>query len=136
MSVRLEHANVCVREMEAMIRFLQTAFPEFRVRDQGMGKGGRRWAHVDLPTRPVNRVLPLTFTVEPRRTPLPERSRKGCRGRETSEIRRRSGGSDRRLRTAVRNSKLPGVFPELVAGRQDELQSPIPNPELGCEGFS
>lgn len=30
MAVRLEHANLCVRDMEAMIRFLQTAFPEFR----------------------------------------------------------------------------------------------------------
>ena len=35
MSVRLEHANTCVRDMEAMIRFLQTAFPKFRVRDEG-----------------------------------------------------------------------------------------------------
>jgi hypothetical protein len=35
MSVRLEHANIYVHDMEAMIRFLQTAFPEFRVRDEG-----------------------------------------------------------------------------------------------------
>jgi len=32
MSVRLEHANLCVRDIEEMIRFLQAAFPEFQVR--------------------------------------------------------------------------------------------------------
>lgn len=32
MAVRLEHANLTVRDIEGMIRFLQTAFPEFRVR--------------------------------------------------------------------------------------------------------
>jgi hypothetical protein len=35
MSLRLEHTNTCVRDMEVMICFLQTAFPEFRVRDEG-----------------------------------------------------------------------------------------------------
>lgn len=46
MTVRLEHANLCVRDMEAMIRFLQTAFPEFRVRGEGMSNDCTRWAHV------------------------------------------------------------------------------------------
>jgi hypothetical protein len=30
MAVRLEHANLIVRDINGMIRFLQTAFPEFR----------------------------------------------------------------------------------------------------------
>ena len=46
MGVRLEHANLCVRDMEAIVRFLQTAFPEFQVRGEGMNNDGRRWAHV------------------------------------------------------------------------------------------
>jgi catechol 2,3-dioxygenase-like lactoylglutathione lyase family enzyme len=46
MAVRLEHANLCVRDMEAMTRFLQTAFPEFPVRGEGVTNDGRRWAHV------------------------------------------------------------------------------------------
>ncbi|MBI3838631.1 MAG: VOC family protein [Planctomycetia bacterium] len=46
MSVRLEHANLCVRDIEAMIRFLQTAFPEFQVRGEGSGHDGTRWVHV------------------------------------------------------------------------------------------
>ena len=32
MTARLEHANLCVRDVDAMLRFLQTAFPEFHIR--------------------------------------------------------------------------------------------------------
>ena len=35
MTVRLEHANLFVRDIDATIRFLQTAFPEFRMRFDG-----------------------------------------------------------------------------------------------------
>ena len=46
MAFRLEHANLCVRDVDGMIRFLQTAFPEFRVRGQGLTQEGMRWLHV------------------------------------------------------------------------------------------
>lgn len=46
MAVRLEHANLCVREIDGMIRFLQTAFPEFRVRGEGVSHEGVRWVHI------------------------------------------------------------------------------------------
>ena len=46
MAVRLEHANLCVRDLEAMIRFLRTAFPEFRMRGEGTSQEGTRWVHV------------------------------------------------------------------------------------------
>lgn len=46
MVARLEHANLSVRDVEAMIRFLQTAFPDFRVRREGTKPDGTRWAHV------------------------------------------------------------------------------------------
>ncbi len=36
MAVRLEHANLTVRDIEGMIRFLRTAFPEFQVRGEGL----------------------------------------------------------------------------------------------------
>ena len=45
MSVKLEHANLCVRDIEVMIRFLKTAFPEFRVRADRTGADGERWVH-------------------------------------------------------------------------------------------
>ena len=46
MTVRLEHANLCVRNIDEMIRFLQTAFPEFRIRHDATGADGTRWVHV------------------------------------------------------------------------------------------
>ncbi len=46
MAVRLEHANLTVRDIEGMIRFLQTAFPEFRVRGEGRSNDGSRWVHI------------------------------------------------------------------------------------------
>ncbi len=57
----------------------------------------------------------------------------GYRERETSEIRRRSGGSGPPLRTAFQNSTLPGMFQEFVAGRLDESQAPIPIPKLALQ---
>ena len=44
--VRLEHANLQVRDLDATIRFLQTAFPDFRVRGEGPTLQGARWVHV------------------------------------------------------------------------------------------
>jgi uncharacterized glyoxalase superfamily protein PhnB len=46
MAVRLEHANLTVRDINGMIGFLQTAFPEFRVRGEGKSRDGSRWVHV------------------------------------------------------------------------------------------
>ena len=41
----MEHANVSVTDVDATIRFLQTAMPDFRVRhDSGLGPD--RWVHV------------------------------------------------------------------------------------------
>ena len=46
MSTRLEHANLIVQDVPGMIRFLQTAFPEFQIRAQGKNLLGGEWAHV------------------------------------------------------------------------------------------
>ena len=46
MKARLEHANLSVRDVEAMIRFLMTAFPDFRIRGEGANRNGIRWVHV------------------------------------------------------------------------------------------
>jgi|GEM_PF-2898893 hypothetical protein len=32
MTIRLEHANLCVHDIDAIIKFLRTAFPEFQIR--------------------------------------------------------------------------------------------------------
>src|SRR2546422_10075397 len=46
MTVRLEHANLFVRDIDATVRFLQTAFPGFRIRFDGMDPRGFRWVHI------------------------------------------------------------------------------------------
>lgn len=46
MKIRLEHANLAVRDVGAMLRFLQHAFPDFRVRREGKTWQGARWLHV------------------------------------------------------------------------------------------
>jgi catechol 2,3-dioxygenase-like lactoylglutathione lyase family enzyme len=46
MKIRLEHANLAVRDLDGMTRFLQTAFPDFRVRGDGVGPMGQRWRHL------------------------------------------------------------------------------------------
>ena len=44
--MRLEHANLCVQDIDAIVRFLQTAFPDFRVRRDATELDGSRWVHV------------------------------------------------------------------------------------------
>ncbi len=46
MSARLEHANLSVRDLDEMLRFLTIAFPEFRVRGKGNNTDGTRWVHI------------------------------------------------------------------------------------------
>ena len=45
MAARLEHANIVVRDIDATVRFLRTAFPEFRMRFDGPDAVGKRWVH-------------------------------------------------------------------------------------------
>lgn len=46
MKIRLEHANLTVRDLAAALRFVTTAFPDFAMRGQGKNAEGRRWLHV------------------------------------------------------------------------------------------
>ena len=43
---RLQHANLQVRDLNATIRFLRAAFPDFRIRGQGHNALGTRWVHL------------------------------------------------------------------------------------------
>lgn len=45
MDIRLEHANIVVRDIDAAIRFLNAAIPRFRIRREGFD-GERRWVHI------------------------------------------------------------------------------------------
>ena len=74
MSVRLEHANLVVRDVEGMLAFVRTAFPEFRIRSQGKTPQGARWLHVGTDTT----YLALNeATREPREPWIPYTGRPG-----------------------------------------------------------
>ena len=45
MAIRMEHANLSVRNVNESVRFLKTAFPEFEIRAEGLNDG-RRWLHI------------------------------------------------------------------------------------------
>jgi catechol 2,3-dioxygenase-like lactoylglutathione lyase family enzyme len=46
MAARLEHANLCVRDIDRTIQFVMTAFPEFQIRRDATDPDGSRWVHV------------------------------------------------------------------------------------------
>ena len=45
MSIRLEHANMTVRDIDAAVHFINTALPDFHIRREGLNEG-RRWMHI------------------------------------------------------------------------------------------
>lgn len=50
MPLRIDHANLIVRDVDATIRFLCIALPDFRLRGEGRDGRGRRWVHVGSDT--------------------------------------------------------------------------------------
>ena len=44
--IKLEHANICVSDIDGMIRFLQTIFPEFVILHDDASIKGQRWVHI------------------------------------------------------------------------------------------
>ena len=46
-SVYLEHANITVNNLERSITFFKTAFPNFKIRGEGISEN-RRWVHFGL----------------------------------------------------------------------------------------
>ncbi len=48
MTIRMEHANIIVRDIDATARFLQTAFPAFEIRREGKHENAR-WMHIGTP---------------------------------------------------------------------------------------
>ena len=46
MNTQLEHANLCVSDIDKMIKFLQTALPDFVIRHDETDNDGDRWVHI------------------------------------------------------------------------------------------
>ncbi len=44
MNAYVEHANITVKDLDATVKFLSTAIPEFQVRHQGFNT--KRWCHI------------------------------------------------------------------------------------------
>ena len=106
MSIRLEHANLSVRDVDAMRRFLQTAFPDFEVRGSG-GGDGRRWLHVGT----ADTYIALNeATREPAEPWTPYEGRPGVNhlGYEVDDVE----ALRERMRSAVyRDSTIPNDHP-------------------------
>ncbi len=50
MNIHLEHANICVQDIDEMVQFLMAAFPQFKIRYDGIGSDGVRWVHIGTET--------------------------------------------------------------------------------------
>ena len=63
-SIYLEHANITVNNLEAAIKFFQTAFPHFKIR--GGGNETRNWVHLgdDTTYLALNEALDQSQKVE------------------------------------------------------------------------
>ena len=44
--IKLEHANICVTDIDAMIKFLKIVCPEFVIRKDDSSLAGHRWVHI------------------------------------------------------------------------------------------
>src|ERR1700682_2362596 len=129
----MRHLRVPSRTLEALPGRLSPSLIKSRASNCrcGLAVGLRarmlrsRGGHLLHASAPQDRYL---FRTTSRLSPI--RRGEDYRETETSEIRRRSGGSGPPPRTALQNSRLPGMFPEFVAGRPDESQPPIPSPKL------
>lgn len=107
MSVRLEHANITVHDVDGVIRFLLTAFPEFRIRRDQTEKDGTRWVHVGTDDHYV--ALNVARPESPRRDP-PYSGRPGLNhlAYEVDD----AGALRERLRAAgYRDSTVPNSHP-------------------------
>src|ERR1700687_3027817 len=132
----MRHLRVQCRTLEALPGRLSPSLIRPHVANCrcGLAVGHRarmlrsRGGHLQHASAPQDRYL---FRTTSRLSPIGRAE--GYRERETSEIRRRSGGSGPPLRTAFQNSTLPGMFQEFVAGRLDESQAPIPIPKLALQ---
>src|ERR1700693_5566247 len=132
----MRHLWVQCRTLQALPERLSPSLIRIRVSNCrcGLAVGHRarmlrsREGHLQHASAPQDRCL---FRTTLRRSPIGRAE--DYRERETNEIRRRSGGSGPPLRTALQNSRLPGLFLEFVAGRLDESQPPIPSPKLALQ---
>src|SRR5258707_1586320 len=126
----MRHLRVQCRTLEALPGRLSPSLIRLHVSNCrcGLAVGHRagmlrsRGGHLQHASGPQDRYL---FRTTSRLSPIGRAE--DYRERETSEIRRRTGGSGPPPRTALQNSKLLGMFPEFVVARLDVSHPAIPS---------
>ncbi len=63
--MRLEHANLAVRDLQEALRFVTTAFPEMKIRGEGEKAPRGRWIHVGTDETYLALNEALEATAEP-----------------------------------------------------------------------
>ena len=106
MNIRLEHANMIVRDIDGVAGFLKTAFPDFRVRKEGDNRG-KRWMHIGTD----DTYIALTqATAEPAETWQPYSGKPGVNhlGYEVDDV---DGLRERLSKAGYRDSTYPNRHP-------------------------
>ena len=107
MSIRLEHANLAVRDLDAVLQFLRVALPEFVVRGSGRTDRHRRWVHIGT----ADSYLALTeVSQDPLEPWVPYGNRPGLNhlGFVVSDV---AAISERLSAAGYRNSTVPNHHP-------------------------
>jgi catechol 2,3-dioxygenase-like lactoylglutathione lyase family enzyme len=107
MSVRLDHVNLCVRDVDGMVRFLTAAFPDFRVRGRGPDCAGYAWTHVGNDATYLSLLAATREPAEPRR---PYTGRPGLEhlGFEVLDV---AALRERLLAAGYRETTVPNAHP-------------------------
>ena len=106
MIIRMEHANLIVRNIDDSVRFLKAAFPEFDIRREGLSKG-RRWMHIGTD----DTYLALTeATDEPAETWVPYTGKPGVNhlGYEVGDV---AAIRERLVTAGFKDSTYPNNHP-------------------------
>ncbi len=107
MTVRLEHANMEVVDVDGMIRFLKTAFPDFRIRHEGVNPRGQRWVHIGTDETYVA-LTAATDTERKQREPYSGQPRVNHLGYEVDDV---DSLHARLLAAGYRESTPPNAHP-------------------------
>ena len=107
MNIRIEHANLAVRDVDAMIAFVRHAFPEWEVRGEGKSLLGGRWVHLG---GDATYIAFQTATREPEEVWVPYGGRPGTNhlGFEVDDV---SGLRKRLLEQGYTETTFPNDHP-------------------------
>jgi catechol 2,3-dioxygenase-like lactoylglutathione lyase family enzyme len=108
MKTRLEHANLSVRDVDGMLRFLRLAFTDFRVRGRGGDCAGHAWLHVG---DDESYLALLKATGEPEERFVPYAGKPGLNhlGFEVDDV---AALRERLLAAGYRETTVPNAHPQ------------------------